>query len=144
MTNPGSMARYAYVEGNPTTYEDLYGYAGRNQLRSADLSTSRARGLGDRPAMTNVMRHEETALVEDIHDWWIRLREGSVIRTWGSVLEVDGDLLCFGGRDRSGRFVELCAIPSEAIDCVVAGNGINGLPIECEPPNFADRPETLG
>ncbi|CAN5431404.1 hypothetical protein BH10ACT7_BH10ACT7_07910 [soil metagenome] len=37
MTNPGSMARYAYVEGNPTTYEDLYGYAGRNQLETRQM-----------------------------------------------------------------------------------------------------------
>ncbi len=37
MTNPGSMARYAYVEGNPATYDDLYGYAGRNQLETRQM-----------------------------------------------------------------------------------------------------------
>lgn len=73
----------------------------------------------------------------DLHDWWVLLRGGAVVRTWGSVARLEAGMVVFGGDTLPPLdFAELCAIPETAIDQLIKGTGLNGVPREAEPPVF--------
>lgn len=79
----------------------------------------------------------EIAFEDDFSDWWLLLNNDAVIRTWGSVVQVDAGMVSFGGRRiGSGEFVEMCGVPIGALEAVVKGAGRNGIPLFSDQPQF--------